>query len=229
MSKKRNFGFTLIELLVVISIISILTIISVSTFNTSKIKARDTQKKADVDSIAKALGSYYADYGEYPEVGKIDWGGTFTDDEEGTETYYYMRVVPENEDHEYCYVVSADGQSYTLFARMEGEGIATGEYTACEGEAYEYAVPSINSTTVEFCTDPNNGCVATEEGESSEPTATLIPGVPTETPGVAPTATNTPVIPTATPGCLGVNDQCDGPEYPPCCSPMSCQQGICDY
>jgi len=61
MCKKRNFGFTLIELLVVISIISILTIISVSQFNTAKIKARDTQRKADIDSVGKALNSYYAD------------------------------------------------------------------------------------------------------------------------------------------------------------------------
>jgi len=48
-------GFTLIELLVVVAIISILTIISVSQFNTAKIKARDTQRKADIDSVAKAL------------------------------------------------------------------------------------------------------------------------------------------------------------------------------
>jgi len=214
MDRKRIFGFTLIELLVVISIISILTIISVSTFNTSKIKARDTQKKADLDSIAKALGSYYADYGEYPE--EINWGGAFTDREEGTEVYYYMRVVPENDDNEYRYMVSDDGQSYSLFARMEGESTVTGSYTDDQGETYDYAVPSINSTTIEFCSV--NDCTATEGGESSEPTITLAPEVPT----------NTPAPPTSTPVCRDSYSLCSPNGYNvQCCSRYCCSGRCC--
>lgn len=152
MCKKRNFGFTLIELLVVISIISILTIISVSQFNTAKIKARDTQRKADIDSVGKALNSYYADYGKFPEPTMVMWGGEFRDDNPGAEPYYYMRVVPEenNGDVEYCYLPDADYGQYLLFGNMEGVGATTGDYSAC-GESYNFGKAGPNTTIDSFC------------------------------------------------------------------------------
>ncbi|OPZ89671.1 MAG: Type II secretion system protein G precursor [Firmicutes bacterium ADurb.Bin419] len=154
-------GFTLIELLVVVAIISILTIISVSQFNTAKIKARDTQRKADIDSVAKALDSYYADYGEFPA--EIEWGGTLMDVNEGAEPYYYMRVVPEENylDMPYCYVVDINNGAYGLFARMEGEGLITGSFTvptcpAGSGD-YNYGRFSPNTNVNSFC----NGSLCT--------------------------------------------------------------------
>jgi type IV pilus assembly protein PilA len=48
-------GFTLVELLVVITIIAILSVIGVTIFSGVQKNARDTRRKADIDSIAKAL------------------------------------------------------------------------------------------------------------------------------------------------------------------------------
>lgn len=154
MSKKRNFGFTLIELLVVVAIISILTIISVSQFNTAKIKARDTQRKADIDSVAKALDSYYADYGKFPEPTMVMWGGEFRDDNPGAEPYYYMRVLPSDPNTQYCYLVSDNPPEYVLFAQMEGVGATTGSYAITSGlceSSYNFAKSGPNTTVTSFC------------------------------------------------------------------------------
>lgn len=48
-------GFTLIELLVVIAIIAILSVIGFAVVTNSTSRARDTQRKADINTIADAL------------------------------------------------------------------------------------------------------------------------------------------------------------------------------
>ncbi len=54
-------GFTLVELLVVISIIAILSIIGITLFSGVQKNARDARRKADIQSIQKALEAHYND------------------------------------------------------------------------------------------------------------------------------------------------------------------------
>jgi general secretion pathway protein G len=65
LSKK---GFTIVELLVVIVVIAILAAITVVAYNGIQVKARDSQRKQDVKTIAKALELYYIDNGQYPTI-----------------------------------------------------------------------------------------------------------------------------------------------------------------
>lgn len=67
MRLKRS-GFTLIELLIVIAILGILAGIIVLYVNPGAImaRARDAQRKRDVQVIRSALEQYYADTGQYP-------------------------------------------------------------------------------------------------------------------------------------------------------------------
>ena len=165
-------GFTLVELLVVISIMAILTVVAVSQFNTAKIKARDTQRKTDIDAVAKAIDMYYADYGMFPEQEMLDWGGEFTDDSDGSD-YVYMKVLPSESrlDSQYCYLPSNDQTSYLLFANMEGDGAVTGDYAVnsdqCDDE-YNFVKTAANTTVDEFC-NQNGTCGV---GELPEPTPT---------------------------------------------------------
>lgn len=73
---KKQKGFTLIELLVVISIISFLASAALVTLNSSRIKARDARRKADLKTITKALELYFDDNGAYPPspCGYDCWG-----------------------------------------------------------------------------------------------------------------------------------------------------------
>ncbi len=65
MSKLR--GFTLIELLVVVAIIAILSAIGITAFGSISVNARDAKRKADVESITKALeNKFNPETGKYP-------------------------------------------------------------------------------------------------------------------------------------------------------------------
>ena len=159
---KKN-GFTLIELLVVITIMSILTIITVAQFVTAQRRSRDVARKADLNSLSKALLVYYADYGIFPEsengklsIGgdEIDWGGEFVDDED----YVYMKVVPQ-ENYEgfgqptYCYVANGDPPSqFALFSGLENEEDSDyGVFSPSDcADDYNFAVVSPNATASDF-------------------------------------------------------------------------------
>ena len=65
MNKK---GFTLIELMIILVIIAIITSISYITYSNVKKSARDAQRKSDLATIARALGEFKSDHGQYPHA-----------------------------------------------------------------------------------------------------------------------------------------------------------------
>ncbi len=64
----RKTGFTLIELLVVISIIGLLSSVVLASLNTSRAKARDSKRIAQLKQVQTALELYYSKYGTYPDL-----------------------------------------------------------------------------------------------------------------------------------------------------------------
>ncbi len=62
----RHSGFTLIELLVVIAIIGILAAFAFASFGGAQARARDSQRKNDLNQLQKALQLYYNDHGYFP-------------------------------------------------------------------------------------------------------------------------------------------------------------------
>lgn len=77
----KSKGFTLIELLVVIAIIGILSTVILSSLSSSRERARDAKRKADLNTIRTALTMYYLDYGNYPQesdgCGRTGDGGAY--------------------------------------------------------------------------------------------------------------------------------------------------------
>ena len=66
MSFREKHGFTIVELLIVIVVIGILAAITIVAYNGIQAKARDTQRIADMKTIAKALELYKTNNGSYP-------------------------------------------------------------------------------------------------------------------------------------------------------------------
>ena len=144
-------GFTLIELLVVISVIGLLTALIMVNFNAARERARDVQRKSDLDQVKKALRMYYNDSALYPDTGagnKIKACGnpTTTTFEWGTMPFtcsgmVYMKLLPhdpawkEAGDIDYSYIQAASGQDFCLWTALENssDGDLTNSQIRCSG------------------------------------------------------------------------------------------------
>ncbi len=119
MFKKRlNYGFTLIELLVVIAIIGILSSVVLVSLQSSRAKARDAKRIADIGAIQQALALYYDSNSQYPAT----LAGLTTT---------YLPVVPSgpNAGETYSYALASGndkGLSYHLGATLEQVAAGTG-------------------------------------------------------------------------------------------------------
>jgi len=145
-----NLGFTLVELLVVISIIGILTMIGAVAYSGAQKKARDTQRKIELDAVSKALLMYYNDMGYFPEVSSFsnlfsDVGFT------GPSGVVYMKGKPvdpkESTDYIYVYKYSNTSvKKFNLFANLENKNDpqCIGSYTV-DGVTFCYGISSPNT------------------------------------------------------------------------------------
>ncbi|MBI3632996.1 MAG: type II secretion system protein [Candidatus Vogelbacteria bacterium] len=115
--KSNKKGFTLIELLVVIAIIGILSSVVLVSLQSSRAKARDAKRIADIGSIQQALALYYDSNNSYP----ADIGTTLVN-------AGLLPAVPQgpNVGESYNYVRSSDDLSYHLGATLEQVTAGTG-------------------------------------------------------------------------------------------------------
>jgi prepilin-type N-terminal cleavage/methylation domain-containing protein len=65
-NQMKQKGFTLIELLVVIAIIGLLSSVILVAVSSTRVKARDAKRAADMEQIYKALNMYFHNYGCLP-------------------------------------------------------------------------------------------------------------------------------------------------------------------
>lgn len=162
---KKNKGFTLVELLIVIVILGLLSTIGIGSFISSQKKGRDARRKADLESITRAMELYYNDNDQYPgssggliqgcDGSACSWNQIW-DDQSGGVTYM-VQLPTDPGGSTYSYSAPADGSYYILYARLEntqdadipagptGPGVYSG--TNCGSDACNYAITSSNGAT----------------------------------------------------------------------------------
>lgn len=145
--KQRQSGFTIVELLIVIVIIGILATLVIVTFSGVQQKARDSERKTDINAVAGQLEAFYANKGYYPTVADFN-SGTFRSANEirldlkaladpsdptnqtlvagtGTAKRYYMDA--QDSGGAPCTLATTQCASYTLTSNLEQTG--AGQYT----------------------------------------------------------------------------------------------------
>ena len=70
--KQASRGFTIVELLIVIVVIGILAALVVVTYNGIQQKARDTERKTDINAIHGQTEAYQAQNGKYPTLANVN-------------------------------------------------------------------------------------------------------------------------------------------------------------
>ena len=167
--KKKNLGFTLIELLVVISVIGLLAALIMVNFNAARERARDVQRKSDLDQVKKALRMYYNDMSLYPDTGgsnkikacgnptttTFEWGSAFAC---GSMTY--MKFLPHDpgwkqagdSDYQYNTPQASSGQDFCLWTTLENksDGDIVKSKTRCPTCGFN---PNDNSPIYVVCAD----------------------------------------------------------------------------
>ncbi len=126
--KKRNEGFTIVELLIVIVVIGILAALVLNTFQGVQARARDTERKTDINAMHTQVEVFFNDSstGQYP----LTAAGLTTANLPGIDSEAFLdpdgvSVTAGTGEYAYdvsgatCDLVGCD--SYTLTATMEEE------------------------------------------------------------------------------------------------------------
>lgn len=70
--KVTSKGFTIVELLIVIVVIGILAALVVTTYNGVQQKARDTERKTDINALQGQMEAFQAQIGKYPALADVN-------------------------------------------------------------------------------------------------------------------------------------------------------------
>lgn len=143
---KQQQGFTIVELLIVIVVIGILAGLVLNTFNGIQARARDTERKTDVNSIHAQVEAYHADNGYYPttaNVASATWVATnlpgldaeaLNDPTSGSYAYATTVATCDNTAGNLC-------AAYTLSADLEDDGRGTND---SDSDTADYSKDSLN-------------------------------------------------------------------------------------
>lgn len=141
MNKKK--AFTLIELLVVIAIIGIIATFAVVALQSSRARARDAKRVADVKQMTTALAMYSQTAGTYPE--SLSPGDSIRYPENASGTVY-MEVVPAPPTPSDGNCVASSSYAYVPVENEDGQNISF-EITYCLGDATGDIPAGVNIAT----------------------------------------------------------------------------------
>jgi len=196
---KKNSGLTLIELLVVIAILALLILIGFMSWRSQFDKAKDANRKDDLQRISIAFEEYFNDNECYPPLDILD-------NCDGNELSPYLASIPCDPltNTKYCYIPDDTlpgtcPRFYRLFSSLDytedpiitklkchGDDYCGYESTCAtiEQSGYNYGVSSLNIPVLNPLTSPPPASAPPSPGAS--PTPSPLPGNYACHPGIDP-------------------------------------------
>jgi len=131
----RERAFTLIEMLVVMAIIGILVTISAFALQGARSGARDSRRKADIETIRVALELYRADCNGYPS--SVSFGGSLKGNDSvpgcGAANVYLPQVPQDPQNPTKTYTYAQSGNGYSVCASLENSPVNASDLTSVCG------------------------------------------------------------------------------------------------
>lgn len=172
---KHRRGFTIIEIVISLGLIAVFITLPVFAYSSYLQKARDIQRKNDIQQLEAALVQYRAEEGEYPaSLDMLVAAGVITSIPFDP---LFSALNIESDLYGYRYEVRTDLQAFTLIAALEERAA---------GDAIQYIVATSAGISYPVGTPTPTSPVT--------PTSAIITNtpVPTMTPTDTPTPTPTP-------------------------------------
>lgn len=105
-------GFTLVELITVMAMIGFIATITLTGLNSSRQKSRDTVRTGDMQTLSRAVESYFSEHFEFPDslddLTSYFTGGVLPSDPSPDRSYRYQKIT-------------TPSRGYCLGAMMERE------------------------------------------------------------------------------------------------------------
>lgn len=190
MNNKR--GFTLVELIVVITMLALMSTFLLVLLNVSTQlnKARDAQRREDLQQIRNALDVYYNDNNCYPPQAGFSGKGLPFGSEWASGTNVYMQKVPQDPDYSstgWSYIYQTDSSSCpqwaVIYAHLVSSNISATQ--SCQ----TFQACGYLQTKYNYCLMSGNlNCSYIRTNPLPIPTVILPTATPTPT-GVVPTPT----------------------------------------
>ena len=142
---KNESGFTIVELLIVIVVIGILAGLVLNTFNGIQSRARDTERKTDVNAIHAQVEAYQADNGFYPTTANMGDSSWIDTNLPGLDS----EALNDPSGGGYAFAASPSGcdnsttncDTYTLSADLEEDGRGSSD---SDSDTADYSKNSLN-------------------------------------------------------------------------------------
>lgn len=146
---KRKNGFTLTELLLVISIVAIMAIMLVGILNPIFLvnKAKDSERKKDLDAIKKSFEEYFNDKGRYP-TNVNDWN-IKSNCEKNVTDFKYLNPWPCDpvSGEPYDIIVGNNGRWFKVLTNLgnrKDSDIPVGWYNTSPSYFYDVDINKVN-------------------------------------------------------------------------------------
>lgn len=182
-------GMTKNEFLVVLAMLAAVVLISLPNFQTSRVQARDVQRKNDLKHIRAALENYFKDFNAYPrsrdgrilacgnenELRSCEWGEDLVRDIRDPVYPPYINPLPRDPlspGHSYIYI--SNTRNFQLFASLEDRD--DDEYNKevaerglkCGDKVCNFGLTSSRDISIKEELPPENPQEATESGLPNE-------------------------------------------------------------
>lgn len=186
--KNKQLGFTIIELLITVAVLAVLMTMLLMAFRGQINKAKDMERKADLERLRIAFNDYYNDDQCYP----VD---TILDNCGGQELVPYLGEIPCDPVYKlpYCYIAdgSSCSQSFKLLAPLTNSFdpiikklfCDTGIYCGYEPECDALINPPAGSDYTGFNYGVTSGNVQLANPDATPAPSTTPSPSPSATPG----------------------------------------------